>query len=252
MTVSEPVRPLALDRGRDDRLVIVLDRPERRNALDRAAIDALHAVCAELERDPRLAIITGRDGVFAAGADIAELRDRGVPEALEGVNLTLFERLRRLPMPTVAAVDGWALGGGAELSYACDFRLATPRTVFGQPETALGIIPGAGAAYRLPRLVGESLAKDMLMTGRRLDAQEARAAGLVRSVHEPGELLDAAHELCDALARQSPLALRLTKLAVDAPEGAHPAVELLAQAILFNDPDKQARMTAFLDRGSAR
>ena len=240
--------PIEVDRSREDRLVIVLNRPERKNALDQAAIDALHEVCGELEAAPRLAIVTGRDGVFAGGADIAELRDRGVGEALEGINVGLFERVRRLPMPSVAAIDGWALGGGAELAYACDFRLATPRTVFGQPETGLGIIAGAGATWRLPRLIGESLAKDMLMAGRRLSADEAHTAGLVRSVHDPEQLLDAAHALCDTLAQQSPLALRLTKLAMDAPEAAHPSVELLAQAVLFTDQDKHDRMTAFLDR----
>jgi enoyl-CoA hydratase len=241
-----------LDRTREDRLVVTLNRPERRNALDRAMVDALHDVCAELEERPRPAILTGQEGVFAGGADIAELRDRGVAEALEGINLRLFERLRRVPMPTVAAIDGWALGGGAELAYACDFRLATPRAVFGQPEVGLGIIAGAGAAYRLPRLVGESLAKDILMAGRRLTAAEAYAAGLVHAVPDPADLMIAAHELCDRLAAQAPLALRLTKLAIDAPDAAHPAVEMLAQAVLFTDQDKQDRMTAFLDRGRKR
>jgi enoyl-CoA hydratase/carnithine racemase len=243
---------IELDRSRDDRLVVTLNRPERRNAIDKAMVDALHAVCGELEEEPRLAILTGQDGVFAGGADVAELRDRGVAEALEGINLRLFERLRRLPMPTVAAIDGWALGGGAELAYACDFRLATPRAVFGQPEVGLGIIAGAGAAYRLPRLIGESLAKDILMAGRRLPAAEALTAGLLHGVHEPAGLMTAAHELCDRLAAQAPLALRLTKLAIDAPDAAHPAVEMLAQAVLFTDEDKHDRMTAFLDRGRKR
>ncbi|MBC6459440.1 enoyl-CoA hydratase/isomerase family protein [Actinomadura sp. HBU206391] len=243
---------IELDRTREDRLVVTLNRPERRNALDRAMIDALHDVCSELEERPRLAILTGQEGVFAGGADIAELRDRGVAEALEGINLRLFERLRRVPMPTIAAIDGWALGGGAELAYACDFRLATPRAVFGQPEVGLGIVAGAGAAYRLPRLVGESLAKDILMTGRRLTAAEAYSAGLLHSVPEPADLMDAAHRLCDRLAAQAPLALRLTKLAIDAPDAAHPAVEMLAQAVLFTDQDKHDRMTAFLDRGRKR
>jgi enoyl-CoA hydratase len=240
--------PVEVDRSRDDRVVVRLNRPERNNALDQATISALHEVCRELEDEPRLAVVTGTDGVFAAGADIAELRERGVDEALQGINVRLFERLRRLPMPTVAAIDGWALGGGAELAYACDFRVATPRSVFGQPEVGLGIIAGAGGAYRLPRLVGESLAKDMLMTGRRLTADEARAAGLVHRLAEPDALLDAAHELCDTLARQSPLALRLTKLVVDAPDDAHPTIELLTQAVLFRDEEKQRRMTAFLER----
>jgi enoyl-CoA hydratase/carnithine racemase len=135
-------------------------------------IAELHAVCEELEHHPRPAIITGgADGVFASGADIAQLRERGRDDALAAINLTLFNRVRALPMPTIAAVDGYALGGGAELTYACDMRIATPRTVFGQPEPQLGIIAGAGATYRLVRLIGESLAKQVLLAGVQISAR---------------------------------------------------------------------------------
>lgn len=109
-----------------DRLVITLDRPEVRNAIDTAMADSLHLVCAQLERDPRPAIFTGGPNIFAAGADIAELRQRGRLEALTGTNSGLFDRISRLPMPTVAAVAGPAIGGGAELAYARDFRIGTP------------------------------------------------------------------------------------------------------------------------------
>ncbi|MEU1548334.1 enoyl-CoA hydratase/isomerase family protein [Nocardia sp. NPDC005745] len=228
---------------------ITLERPDRRNAIDAQMIDELHQVCADLEANPRLAILTGgADGVFAAGADIAELNRRGRADALAGINLNLFDRIRRLPMPTIAAMDGHALGGGAELSYACDIRIATPRTVFGQPEPRLGIIAGAGATHRLVRLVGESIAKQVLLAGANLTAERALAIGLVHSVVQPSELLTAAHELAANIAKSSAIALRMTKLAVDAGPDAHPELDLVIQAMLFEDDEKYRRMDAFLSR----
>ena len=207
-----------------DRVVATLDRPEKRNAIDTDLTTALHALCAELEARPRLLLLTGgADGIFAAGADIAQLRERNRLDALAAINAGVFARIRALPMPSVAAVDGPALGGGAELSYACDLRVCTERAVFGQPEVRLGIIAGAGATHRLPALIGEARAKELLYTGRRMDAAEALRVGLVNQVvAEPEELLPAAHALLDEMAKASPLALRLTKLAVDAPAAAHP------------------------------
>jgi enoyl-CoA hydratase len=234
---------------RPDRLVVTLARPERRNAIDGWMVDELHAVCAELERAPRLLLLTGgADGVFAGGADIAQLRERGRIEALAAINQGVFARILALPLPTLAAIDGPALGGGAELAYACDLRICTDRAYFGQPEVRLGILAGAGATYRLPSLVGEGLAKELLFTGRRLAADEALAVRLVSRVTPPDELIDAAHAMLDEVSKGSHLALRLTKAAVDAPEAAHPQLELLSQAILFEDDEKHARMTAFLDR----
>ncbi|MQA26163.1 MAG: enoyl-CoA hydratase/isomerase family protein [Micromonosporaceae bacterium] len=234
---------------RPDRLSVTLNRPERRNAIDAAMVAELHEICAGLEREPKLLLLTGgADGVFAGGADIAELRERTKHDALAAINQGLFARIRALPLPTLAAVDGPALGGGAELAYACDLRICTDRAYFGQPEVRLGIIAGAGATYRLPELVGEGLAKELLFTGRRVPAEEALAVRLVNRVLAPEQLLPTAHELLDDMAKASALALRLTKLAVDAPEGAHPRVELAAQAVLFEDEEKQRRMTEFLDR----
>jgi enoyl-CoA hydratase/carnithine racemase len=236
-----------------DRLIVTLQRPERRNAIDGWMVDELHAVCGELERAPRLMLLTGgADGVFAGGADIAELRERGRLDALAAINQGLFARILRLPMPTLAAVDGPALGGGAELAYACDLRICTDRAYFGQPEVRLGILAGAGATYRLPRLVGEGLAKELLFTGRRLPADEALAVRLVSTVVPPAELLSAAHAMLDEVTKGSALALRLTKAAVDAPSAAHPQVELLSQALLFEDEEKRARMTSYLERRSSR
>ncbi|MFG2780033.1 enoyl-CoA hydratase/isomerase family protein [Streptomyces prunicolor] len=232
---------------REDRLVVTLHRPDARNAISGQMIRELHAVCDQLEQDPKFLLLTGHGGVFAGGADIAELLARGRDEALQGINSRLFERVRRLPMPTLAAVDGWALGGGAELSYACDLRIAGPDAVFGNPEPGLGILAAAGACWRLPELVGESVAKQVLLAGRNLDAAAALAAGLVIDVVPAEKLLDEAHALLDRMARSSATALRLTKLVVDSP-GAHPVADDLAQAVLFEGQDKKDRMTRFLKK----
>ncbi|MFB6549307.1 enoyl-CoA hydratase/isomerase family protein [Streptomyces sp. NPDC056405] len=246
-TVSEGATLIVDERA--DRVVVTLRRPEARNAINAAMIAELHQVCDLLERRPRLLLLTGHGGVFAGGADIAELRERGRDEALQGINSRLFQRVRRLPMPTLAAVDGWALGGGAELSYACDLRIAGPDAMFGNPEPGLGILAAAGACWRLPELVGESVAKQVLLAGRRLDAQAALARGLVMDVVPADRLLEAGHAVLDTMARSSAAALRLTKLVTDHP-GAHPVADDLAQAVLFEGPDKQDRMTRFLNRST--
>lgn len=231
-----------------DRMVVTLHRPGVRNAIDQQMVHELHEVCARLEDDPKLLLLTGSGGTFAAGADIAELRRRGRDEALRGINSRLFDRIARLPMPTLAAVDGYALGGGAELAYACDLRLASPAATFGNPEPGLGILAAAGASWRLRELLGASVAKQVLLAGRRLTADDALRLGLVLDVVPAGELLTAAHELLDRMARSGPLALRLTKLVADAP-GGHPVTDDLAQAILFESRDKRERMDAFLAGG---
>ncbi|MFG1925434.1 enoyl-CoA hydratase/isomerase family protein [Cryptosporangium sp. NPDC048952] len=233
-----------------DRVVWRLNRPEVRNAIDQELVDALHAACAEVEASPRVVLIVGEGGTFAAGADIAQLRDRRREDALRGINSSVFERIHRLPMPTIALIEGYALGGGAELAYACDFRIGTPSTKIGNPETGLGILAAAGAAWRLSALVGEPLAKEILLAGRVLSASEALAVRLLNDVVEPAELLAAGQELADRITAKAPLATRLTKAVFHAPPGAHPFVDDLAQAVLFETEEKQARMTAFLERRS--
>ena len=235
-----------------DRVVVTLNRPDARNAIDQATIDELHLVCAELEVQPRVLIITGAGGVFASGADIAELRERDAADAQRGINALAFIRIHDLPMPVIAAVDGWALGGGAELAYAADIRIATPAAKFGNPETGLGIIAAAGASWRLREIVGEGRAAELLLTGRTVDADEALAIGLVSAVHPADELLAAAHSLADRIAANDPRATQLTKRALAAPRDAHPGVELDAQAELFESPEKMRRMTEFLERRSEK
>jgi enoyl-CoA hydratase len=230
-----------------DRVEVRLHRPEHRNAIDQAMIVELHRVCRSLERDPKILILAGSDGVFASGADIGELRSRGRSQAFDGVNSRLFDRVARLPMPVIAAIDGYTLGGGAELAYAADFRLAGEALVVGNPETSLGIMAAAGATWRLAQLIGEPLAKEILLAGRRLDAREALSAGLVTGVFRSEELLAAAHALADRISRNDPLATRMTKLVMRSPRDAHPAIDDAAQATLFESPEKERRMTAFLE-----
>jgi len=228
-----------------DRVVVTLAREKQRNAIDAEMIGELHEVCALVEQDPKIVVLTGEGEHFAGGADINQLRARTRDDALRGINRNLFDRIAALPLPTIAAVRGYALGGGAELSYACDIRIASSTAVFGNPEPGLGIMAAAGASYRLPTLVGVSVAKQILLGGRTLDADAALRSGLVLDIVD--EPLAAAHALADRIAKQAPLALTLTKKILDAP-GSHPWADDIAQAVLFETEDKQRRMTAFLEK----
>ncbi|MDV2976775.1 enoyl-CoA hydratase/isomerase family protein [Pseudarthrobacter oxydans] len=233
---------------RTDRVVVLLNRPEVRNAIDQQMVDELHVVCAALEQDPKVLIIAGVDGVFASGADIAQLRERRRGDALQGINSTIFVRIAKLPMPVIAALDGYCLGGGAELAYAADFRIGTSSVRIGNPETGLGILAAAGASWRLKELVGEPVAKQVLLAGKILTAEEALAVNLITEIHDAPELMDAAHSLADRIARQDPLAVRITKSVFHAPAEAHPVIDQLAQGILFESEAKFDRMQQFLDK----
>jgi len=237
--------PLLVD-DQADRTVVLLNRPDSRNAIDLAMVDALHEVCRGLESEPRVALIRGSGGTFAAGADIAQLRERRRDDALRGINSGIFDRIRRLPMPVIALIEGYGLGGGAELAYACDFRIGTPTTRIGNPEPGLGILAAAGAGWRLRELVGEPIAKEILLAGRILDADKALACRLLNEVAEDVEA--AGHRLADRIVAQAPLAIRLTKSVFHAPRDAHPLIDDVAQAVLFETDEKYERMTAFLER----
>ncbi|WP_120003775.1 enoyl-CoA hydratase/isomerase family protein [Nesterenkonia muleiensis] len=253
MTVLEPESFSTLQLNESaDRVYARLERPAKRNAIDSEMIAELHTLCAYLEEQPKILVLSGTEvngkGIFASGADIGQLRERRRADALRGINSACFDRLAKLPMPVIAAIDGYALGGGAELAWAADFRVATSRVKVGQPETGLGIIPAAGALWRLKELSGESLAKEILFAGLILSADEALAHGLVSSVHEPDDLLEAADALADRIADQDPLAVQVSKRVFAMPREAHPHVDDLAQAILFESQAKFDRMQAFLDR----
>lgn len=237
-------------------LVARLNRPEVRNAIDETMVAELHELCAHLERDPQILILTGTTmdtpkgprGIFASGADIAQLRERRRDDALRGINSGIFHRIAQLPAPVIAAVDGYALGGGLELALAADFRISTPFAKFGQPEAGLGIAAAAGATWRLKEAVGTPLAREILLAGRILTGEEALAAHLVSELHAPEELADAAVAFAERIAAQDPLAVRLTKQLLAMPSSAHPMVDNIAQAVLFESEAKFDRMQAFLDR----
>ncbi|WP_431709966.1 enoyl-CoA hydratase/isomerase family protein [Glutamicibacter uratoxydans] len=244
-----------------DRLRVRLHRPEVRNAIDQQMVNELHHVCEYLERTPKILILAGtpgeaptadnpkgRKGIFASGADIAQLRERRRDDALAGINSGIFDRIAKLPMPVIAALDGFALGGGAELAYAADFRIGTEALRMGNPETNLGIMAAAGATWRLKELVGEALAKQILLAGKVLTGKECLAAGLISELHPESELDAAAEALADQIAAQDPLAVRITKSVFHTPREVHPVIDTLAQGMLFESDAKFDRMQAFLDR----
>lgn len=255
---------------RDEGHVVIwtIDRPAKLNALDGVTIAALHDACALLESkvaaaaaDPSLPmpaalVVTGAGGrAFVAGADIAELRQRRAPDALAAINSRLFDRVARLPLPTIAAVRGFALGGGCELAIACDLRVAGRSAKFGQPEVSLGIMAAAGGTYRLPALIGLGRARELLYTGRIVDADEALAIGLCEQVVADDDVVDAAIALAQRIARNDALAVRMTKVSLARSGVGGPnaiASESTIQALLFESPTKFARMDAFLAKRRAK
>ena len=233
--------------------LIGLDRPDKLNALDQALCDEFTQVLRDLKHDPSILVIhSTTPGIFVAGADIAELLERDAEIGMRGVNAILFELLEEHRWPTIAAIDGPALGGGCELALACDLRVASDRSRFGQPELGLGILAGAGGNWRLAQAVGTPMARRMLYTGQILDAQAAHEAGLVDLVVSPEALLDAAVEYAHRVARQSWRALELTKVAMRLHRPATTLYDMTAQALLFDSEDKKARMTAFLEERRLR
>ena len=231
------------------------NRPEVRNALNQEMVGEIGSLLRSLAQrdDCRVVIFTGAgDKAFISGADIAELRGRTAADALRRINTALFREIEAFPFPTIAAIRGYALGGGCELAMACDLRVCGEGAKLGQPEVGLGIIPGAGGTYRLPQLVGLGKARELIFTGRLIDAAEALSIGLVNAVHPDDNVLDGALELARLIARNSALAVRYAKTALtnqrDMSLDACVAFESTAQAVLFDDPEKTRRMTAFLER----
>jgi enoyl-CoA hydratase/carnithine racemase len=238
---------------------LTVNRPEVRNALHREAVRECHDALSVLAADASLGvlIITGAgDKAFVSGADVNDIRARNLQDGLAAINSSLFAVVERFPRPTIAAVNGVALGGGCELALACDIRVAADTATFGQPELGLGIIPGAGATQRLPRIVGLGWAKYLVLTGEIIDASRALAIGLVTSVVPASDLQAHARALAHRILRQGPLSARLAKLAlnasarVDLDSGL--LIETLAQAICYDSADKQEGTAAFLEKRPAR
>ena len=240
--------------------VVTIDRRQVLNALDRATIDALRRVLLDLRRDDavRSVILTGAGGkAFVAGADIQELEQLSPTEAeayaLAGQHV--FDLVEHLGKPVIAAVNGFALGGGCELAMACTLRLASDTARFGQPEVKLGVIPGFAGTQRLPRLVGKGRALDLLLTGRMVDAQEALAIGLVNRVVPATDLMAKAKELALTLAALAPVAMRSIMEAVGRGlEMAFPEAAFLEAALFglcFSTSDMREGTRAFLEKRPA-
>jgi len=195
---------------------VAVRRPDKLNALNDATLDELHAAFDDLREEAgvRCVILTGAEAkkpAFVAGADIAELAEQGPLEAKRrsAVGQGLCHKIESLDKPVVAAVNGFALGGGLELALACHVRLASSEARLGLPEVTLGIIPGYGGTQRLPRLVGMGRALELIASGRMVDAEEAMRIGLVNAVHAPDELMPAALDLAGKISRNGPVAVRL-------------------------------------------
>ena len=236
--------------------VLTLNAPKV-NALSTAMLSRIHYLATDLTiLNARAVVITGGDRLFAAGADISEF---GGPEDAARIGASFHAALNAvaaLPCFTIAAVSGFALGGGCELAMACDYRIASTKAVFGQPEILLGIIPGGGGTQRLPRLVGASRAKEIMVTGRQVKADEALNIGLANEVVEPDALMARALELANSVASGATVATGLIKRAVD--EGMQTdlaqglALELELFEEVFHSTDSQIGVASFLENGPGK
>lgn len=228
-----------------------LNRPEVRNAINKDVCDAVSRVLDTWagQDDVRVVIVSGAGGkAFAAGADIAELKARTHAQAFLGWTQKMMQQVEDFPRPTIAAIDGYALGGGLELALACDLRVASKSAKIGMPEVTLGIYPSAGGTWRLPRLVGLGRAKELIYTGRIVDASEAAGWGLFESLVETDAKREALR-LARLIAANAPLAVQVAKVSLNAAAKVNAApMEWVGQGLLFDSDEKRARMTAFLEQ----
>jgi enoyl-CoA hydratase len=210
-------QPLVLVERDEPIAVVILNRPEALNALSDPLMEELVARLTELDRDEaiRCIVLAGSERAFAAGADIGELAQASAIDMLYARRVERWDAIRKLWTPVVAAVSGFCLGGGNELAMSCDLIVASESARFGQPETGLGIIPGAGGTQRLTRAVGKAKAMDVILSGRFLDAQEAERAGLVARVVAREAWLEEAKRVARLIAAKAPVAQRLAKEAVN-------------------------------------
>jgi enoyl-CoA hydratase len=234
---------------------VVIDRPEVRNAIDLQTVNELHAVITEIQtsEDAAVVVLSGSgDKVFVSGADIRDIRSRNKLDALKGINSRLFKAVEDCEKPVIAAVNGLALGGGCELALSCDIRICSENAKFGLPEASLGIIPGAGGMYRMSRVVGLGITKELILTGEAIDAQRALQVGLVSRVVPQNDLSKTAEQIAQKILSRGPLAIRLAKRSLNlitqmSTEGAM-ALESFAQGILFESEDKEEGTSAFLEK----
>lgn len=241
---------------KDHIAVVTMNRLEALNALNKAVFTDLEVALDDVERDDEVyvVIITGAGRAFIAGADIGEMAPMNVAEGLAFSELgnRILMRVDMMEKPTIAAVNGFALGGGCEMALACDIRIASEKAKFGQPEVGLGITPGFGGTQRLARIVGVSNAMELILTAKNINAQQAKEIGLVSHVYPSEELMDKAMELAQAIAANAQVAVRQSKAAIrrgqqtDMYTGA--AYEAEAFAVCFATEDQKDAMTAFVNK----
>ena len=235
--------------------LVTVNRPEVRNAINATVLRAITETLAELaeNEDVQVLVFTGAgDKAFVAGADINELAVRTPKDGLKATMQGVYEKVEQFPKPTIAAVNGYAFGGGHELALACDIRVASTNAQFALPETGLGIMPAAGGTQRLAKLVGLGRATEIVLTGRRVKADEALDMGLVTEVVEPDELLVTARETAQAIMAKGPLAIQLAKTVIrhgfDVDHQTGILLERLAQSVLYSSAEKAEGTTAFLEK----
>jgi enoyl-CoA hydratase len=236
--------------------LLKINRPDRLNALNSKTLDELAGALEDVSRDEsvKVVVITGQGKAFVAGADIAEMSDMDPLQAraFSRKGQAVLDKIEHLEKPVIAAVNGFALGGGCELALACDIRLASEEAKFGQPEVNLGVIPGFAGTQRLARLIGEGRAKEYIFTGETIDAQAALSYGLANKVVPAGQLMDEAMSLAEKITAKGPLAVSLAKtlihkgLQVDLNSGT--ALETDAFALCFASGQAKEGMTAFLEK----
>ncbi|MFZ5867595.1 MAG: enoyl-CoA hydratase/isomerase family protein [Thermodesulfobacteriota bacterium] len=238
--------------------VVTVNRPEVRNALDADTWQELSGLIDELDKDDsiRIVIITGAgEKAFVAGADIRSLRERSMAATLRGEGQRILNRWEAMEKVSIAAINGFALGGGCELALACDIRIAAEKAVLGLPEINLAIVPGAGGTQRLTRQVGLGKAKEMILTGDLLNAREALSVGLVNKVVPDSELMSSAREMARKILAKGPLAVKLAKAAINSGANADLqtglVIERLAQTVLFGTEDRREGIDAFLEKRPA-
>ncbi|HEX2142748.1 MAG TPA: enoyl-CoA hydratase-related protein [Candidatus Limnocylindria bacterium] len=234
--------------------MVRLNRPKQLNALNAQVMDELCATLEDLDRDEsvRAIVVTGNERAFAAGADIGEMADATPVDMLKGNRIGQWDRIRRIGKPVIAAVNGWALGGGCELAMTLDLIIAGEGAKFGQPEINIGVIPGAGGTQRLTHAIGKSRAMEMILTGEAMDAREAVRHGLVARVVPDELVVEDALALAAKIATKSPIALRLAKEAVNAAYEMSLTDALAHERrlfyLLFASEDQKEGMAAFLEK----
>lgn len=236
--------------------IITMNRPKALNALNNQTLDELNAIIDSISADEEIlgVIITGEGKAFVAGADIAQMKPY---KAEEGRNYaehaqSTFNKIEALGKPVIAAVNGYALGGGCELSMSCDIRIASEKAIFGQPEVNLGVIPCFGGTQRLPRLIGSGRAKELIFTGRMVKAEEALAIGLVNKVVAADKLLNEAKSMMNGIMIKAPMAVRYSKIAINIGLNLDLNIALELEkdlaALTFTSKDKDEGMGAFLEK----